>query len=473
MPDYASYAYDVPELARTRSYASRLLEQTPTDAAAKAVQNLREHGACVLDNVIPPECVDAVREEVEQVTREAMGAMEGKITHAERGSAQPANLLARMPLFREYLAHPVVLDVAHQMLDDHVRMCQINFRSIKGDDGDSKGGVAWAVNHTRHDREWHTWASSHPSPPRGRAYRCCYYAADQTARRRCAQGLAARSERIRRRQRRAQRGRHPTAFSRYADSSLRLSHFVLLCLTTAVRLHRHLHVPLGSLVPVRHRPRVGRHLVCAWLPSIAAQPAWPGGWHHGVSPHPRRAAVRGARYVELPCTSRVPDLTRCVTLLPAGSLFIQDTRTWVRTPPKRFACQPPQTVRLTDFTAANSTRRHAGRLCHARLWSAASPRGGSPPGSSARCASFLHTSTSRVAVSIRSLTQVLALQVPTGGPPLTLEQFESCSAALQPLLRHLCNDVPSNMLQQPVLERAQASVERAAWVRHTILADSR
>ena len=54
-------------------------------------------------------------------------------------------------------------------------------------------------------------------------------------------------------------------------------------------------------------------------------------------------------------------------------------------------------------------------------------------------------------------------QVPTGGPPLTLEEFESCSPALQPLLRHLCNDVPSNMLQQPVLDRAQASVERAAW----------
>ena len=61
-------------------------------------------------------------------------------------------------------------------------------------------------------------------------------------------------------------------------------------------------------------------------------------------------------------------------------------------------------------------------------------------------------------------------QVPTGGPPLTLEQFESCSPALQPLLRHLCNDVPSNMLQQPVLDRAQAAVERAAWVRHTVLA---
>ena len=126
MSDYfASYAYEVPELARTRSYASRLLEQTAEEAAATAVQNLREFGACVLDNVIPPECVEAVRAEVEGVTQESMKRMAGKATHAEQGRAQPANVLARMPLFREYLAHPVVLDVARQMLDDHVRMCQL------------------------------------------------------------------------------------------------------------------------------------------------------------------------------------------------------------------------------------------------------------------------------------------------------------------------------------------------------------
>lgn len=153
---HGSYLYEVPQLARTRSYASKLLEQTPTAAAAAAVSNLRTHGMCVLDNVIPPDRVEAVREEVDRVTREATGEMKGRSTHKEQAEASSQNLIARMPLFREFLAHPVVLDVARQMLDDHVRMAQINLRTIRGDSGSQKGGVAWAATHTRHSREWHT-----------------------------------------------------------------------------------------------------------------------------------------------------------------------------------------------------------------------------------------------------------------------------------------------------------------------------
>ena len=111
---------------------------------------------CVLDNVIPPERIQTVREEVDRVTREAAGETAGRVTHKEQGEALSQNLIARMPLFREYLAHPTVLDIARQMLDDHVRMAQINLRTIRGDEGDQKGGVAWAATHTRHSREWHT-----------------------------------------------------------------------------------------------------------------------------------------------------------------------------------------------------------------------------------------------------------------------------------------------------------------------------
>ncbi len=111
---------------------------------------------CVLDNVIPLERIEAVREEVDRVTRAATGETAGQATHKEQADALSQNLIARMPLFREYLVHPVVLDVARQMLDDHVRMAQLNLRTIRGDEGDQKGGVAWAASHTRHSREWHT-----------------------------------------------------------------------------------------------------------------------------------------------------------------------------------------------------------------------------------------------------------------------------------------------------------------------------
>ena len=69
-PDPEQYYFEIPDLAHTRSYASQLLEQTPEDAAAKAVTNLRSLGFAVLDNLIPPDRIDAVRHEVDNVTQQ-------------------------------------------------------------------------------------------------------------------------------------------------------------------------------------------------------------------------------------------------------------------------------------------------------------------------------------------------------------------------------------------------------------------
>lgn len=57
----------------------------------------------------------------------------------------------------------------------------------------------------------------------------------------------------------------------------------------------------------------------------------------------------------------------------------------------------------------------------------------------------------------------MVTQVPTGGPPLTLDQLRGFSSELQSLVRHLCPDAPSNVLQTPVLERAAAAVQRNNW----------
>ena len=171
------YFFDVPELARTRAYASQLLEQTAEDAATTAVANLRTFGFAVLDNIIPPECVDAVRAEVETVTQQVQQDQRPDRDLQRPGEKQPSRLdttpveltfrsarvdrngrnnpIGLLPQFREYMAHPVLLEVGRQMLDDHLRWCQVNYRSYEGqrDDG-SPGGFGPVANRGKLKREW-------------------------------------------------------------------------------------------------------------------------------------------------------------------------------------------------------------------------------------------------------------------------------------------------------------------------------
>lgn len=58
---------------------------------------------------------------------------------------------------------------------------------------------------------------------------------------------------------------------------------------------------------------------------------------------------------------------------------------------------------------------------------------------------------------------VVATQVPTGGPALTLDQLSEFSPDLQSLVCHLCPAAHSNILQNPVLERAAAAVQQTEW----------
>ena len=121
---------------------------------------------CVLDNVIPPERIQAVRDEVDRVTREATDETAGRATHKGQADALSQNLIARMPLFREYLAHPTVLNVARQMLDDHVRMAQINLRTIRGDEGDLKGGKPKLGGYELRGLEREGWQPAGPASER-------------------------------------------------------------------------------------------------------------------------------------------------------------------------------------------------------------------------------------------------------------------------------------------------------------------
>ena len=138
--------------------------------------NLREHGFAVLDNIIPPEHTEAVRLEVEQVTRmitqdqrpdrdqkpAADGLLQRPMTSqtmnpAGNDRSGRNNPIGLLPLFRDFHAHPVLLDIGRQLLDDHLRLAQINYRSIQGESADGNpGGFGALANRGKQKREWHT-----------------------------------------------------------------------------------------------------------------------------------------------------------------------------------------------------------------------------------------------------------------------------------------------------------------------------
>ena len=110
---------------------------------------------CVLDDVIPPEAVGAVREEVREApaknaaNKEAPDGLRrtGRLSRPEH----PVCDLVWMPRFCEHLAHPVVVAVAKAMLDDHLRIAQLNFRPVDKSDEEELSDPT-----TQLKREWHT-----------------------------------------------------------------------------------------------------------------------------------------------------------------------------------------------------------------------------------------------------------------------------------------------------------------------------
>eukprot|EP01052_Picozoa_sp_SAG31_P039372 SAG31_NODE_5448_length_2529_cov_2.282367_2_plen_212_part_00 len=164
------------ELAATRSYARSTAQcsvQQITEGCAAAV---RRNGFCVIDNVVRAEDLDMVRAEVEHATtrisanREMVRALEHPNVAAKAGElvlrmppaplkalphVDPANLVLFMPKFAEHFAHPAVLAVVRDLLDEHVRIAQINTR-LQGV-APTGGWTSDAPDR----REWHTGESGH------------------------------------------------------------------------------------------------------------------------------------------------------------------------------------------------------------------------------------------------------------------------------------------------------------------------
>ena len=173
------------ELSQSRGYAFDADARTAAEAASEA---LARYGFCVIDNVISPDEVPAVRAEVDRAEATIAGNMAAIRDWLARhpGStesvastkavleAAPANVELRpvrrvglppkppndivwLPRYARHLAHPTLVGVAKRVLDDHLKIAQLHLRPIAAGDGDTPGGFGRARYRGRADtREWHT-----------------------------------------------------------------------------------------------------------------------------------------------------------------------------------------------------------------------------------------------------------------------------------------------------------------------------
>ena len=171
------------ELARTRAYAFSAASPI-NDVLAGCADSLDRNGFCVIDNVIPVNQVDAIREEavdastkVQQNIQGIKELFEAGMTAGEllNGKAaangvelrsvrrtghppKPPNDVIWMPKYAQHLASPVITAVARHILDDHLRIAQLHSRHIQPDkpDGYFGGGASTPHRGRSSSREWHT-----------------------------------------------------------------------------------------------------------------------------------------------------------------------------------------------------------------------------------------------------------------------------------------------------------------------------
>ena len=96
--------------------ADHLLETTEPHVA-----QLREEGWCVLENVIPADVVDAVREEVETSETDYN-------EFSKENGRWERNVISFMPKFAEHLANARLLTVIQQLLGPQVRISQTEYK---------------------------------------------------------------------------------------------------------------------------------------------------------------------------------------------------------------------------------------------------------------------------------------------------------------------------------------------------------
>jgi ectoine hydroxylase-related dioxygenase (phytanoyl-CoA dioxygenase family) len=168
------------ELSATRSYAFNAASPVD-DVVAGCADAIDRYGFCVIDNVIPPEQVAAVREEAVAASATVQKNIKGIKTLFENGASieellngkaatngvelrpvrraghppKPANDIIWMPKYAQHLANPVITYVARRVLDDHLRIAQLHSRIIAADKPDGTPG-GFSRRGRADSREWHT-----------------------------------------------------------------------------------------------------------------------------------------------------------------------------------------------------------------------------------------------------------------------------------------------------------------------------
>ena len=172
------------ELERERAYAFSGSTEPVEVTLEGCADSLSRFGFCVVDNVIPENEVDAIRDEV--VSAQAISArnilaiedlseergLEGQaLLEAGRENGlelrpvrgvglppKPPNDIIWMPRFARHLANPVTTAIARRVLDDHVRIAQLHPRIIASEDSDATGGGFGLVKFDgrANTRRWHT-----------------------------------------------------------------------------------------------------------------------------------------------------------------------------------------------------------------------------------------------------------------------------------------------------------------------------
>ena len=175
------------ELARTRAYAFSALG-TATDSVVGCADALARYGFCVVDDVIPPDDVPGIRDEIDAAeatiadnmaairalleaspdSKHSVPALKAVLDGAPAGvelrpvrrvghPPKPPNDIVWLPHYAPYLAHPVISGVARRVLDDHLKIAQLHLRPIAATSGGAPGGFGLAKYRGRADtREWHT-----------------------------------------------------------------------------------------------------------------------------------------------------------------------------------------------------------------------------------------------------------------------------------------------------------------------------
>ncbi len=173
------------DLVGTRAYAFDPATMPVEDVIANCADSLDRYGFCVVDNVIPTDQVDAIRDEVVEADaavnrniQDIRDLFDQKGANADKSlldqalennielrpvrrighPPKPPNDIIWMPRYARYLAHPVITAVARRVLDDHLRIAQLHMRIIEADGPDgTPGGFGPVKRRGRADtREWHT-----------------------------------------------------------------------------------------------------------------------------------------------------------------------------------------------------------------------------------------------------------------------------------------------------------------------------